>query len=143
MRRSSLQSDSESVTEGFGEKLAPELLGQKTFLFGELGVGKTTFIRGLAKGLGVRTKIKSPTFVGEHIHAIPGKGNLIHLDFYRAESLEVEKAERLQELFSGNETIVVEWGERLPKKLLPKERAELRFKELRSGERKINFAKFP
>lgn len=142
MEKARLQSDSESVTEGFGECLAPKLLGQKIFLFGELGVGKTTFIRGLARGFSVRTKIKSPTFVGEHVHAIPGKGHLIHLDLYRVESLEVEKTERLQELFTSKETVVVEWGERLPKKLLPKKRIELKFRELKNGQRKINFAKF-
>lgn len=129
-------------TEQLGERLAEQLKGKKVFLFGDLGVGKTTFLRGLAKGLKISLKIKSPTFVGEHIHEIPKNGKLIHLDLYRAESLEIEKVERLQELFSGGETVVVEWSERLSKKLLPKKRVELRFRELKSGERKIGLREF-
>ncbi|MFH0833920.1 MAG: tRNA (adenosine(37)-N6)-threonylcarbamoyltransferase complex ATPase subunit type 1 TsaE [Patescibacteria group bacterium] len=127
--------------EALGEALAPKLRGQKILLFGELGVGKTTFLRGLARGLKIKSKIKSPTFVGEHIHKISAAEKLIHLDLYRAESLEVEKVERLQELFASRNTVVIEWSERLPKKFLPKKRIELRFHELKSGERKITLGR--
>ena len=137
MKKSIFRTVSPEQTEQLGKRLAKGFLGKKIFLFGDLGVGKTTFLRGLACGLGISSKIKSPTFVGEHIHEIPKNENLIHLDLYRAESLEVEKEERLRELFSGSETVVVEWSERLPKKLLPRQRVELRFRELRSGERRI------
>ncbi|MFH0776206.1 MAG: tRNA (adenosine(37)-N6)-threonylcarbamoyltransferase complex ATPase subunit type 1 TsaE [Patescibacteria group bacterium] len=126
-----------ATTEALGEALASRFRGQKILLFGELGVGKTTFLRGLARGLRIKSKIKSPTFVGEHIHKISPTEKLIHLDLYRVESLEVEKAERLQELFVSRDTVVIEWSERLPKKLLPQKRIELRFSELKSGERKI------
>jgi len=105
-------------------------------------VGKTTFLRGLARGLEIKSKIKSPTFVGEHIHEISKDGKLIHLDLYRAESLEIEKIERLQELFASAETVVVEWSERLPKKMLPRKRVELRFRELQNEVRRITLAKF-
>ena len=128
--------------ETLGESLAADLRGRKIFLFGDLGVGKTTFLRGLARGLGVCSKIKSPTFVGEHIHKISSSENLIHLDLYRAESLEVEKAERLRELFASKDTVAIEWSERLPKKFLPQKRVELKLEELKSGEREIKFAKF-
>jgi tRNA threonylcarbamoyladenosine biosynthesis protein TsaE len=140
--KSSFRSNDTAETEVFGEKLASKLLDKKIFLFGDLGVGKTTFLRGLARGLRIKSKIKSPTFVGEHLHRVSSKGDLIHLDLYRTESLEVEKIERLQELFSSDDTVVVEWSERLPKKLLPKRRVELRFRELKSGERRITLAKF-
>ncbi len=148
MKKSIHRSQSSEQTEAFGENLAPQFLGKKIFLFGDLGVGKTTFLRGLAKGLKIRSKIKSPTFVGEHIHKISKGKELTHLDLYRTEpllsqgqALEVEKEERLLELFSSNETVVVEWSERLPKKLLPKKRIELRFSELKSGVRKIGIVK--
>lgn len=131
------QSKNAEETEVFGERIATQLLGKKIFLFGDLGVGKTTFLRGMARGLRMRSKIKSPTFVGEHVHKVPNRGNLIHLDLYRAESLEVEKTERLQELFSSDDTVVVEWSECLPKILLPKKRVELKFQELKSGTREI------
>ncbi|MFH1546767.1 MAG: tRNA (adenosine(37)-N6)-threonylcarbamoyltransferase complex ATPase subunit type 1 TsaE [Patescibacteria group bacterium] len=142
MSKSIFKTASSAQTEQLGERLACKFLGKKVFLFGDLGVGKTTFLRGLASGLGIPSKIKSPTFVGEHIHEIPKKGNLIHLDLYRAESLEIEKIERLQELFSSGETVVAEWSERLPKNLLPKKRVELRFRELKSGGRRISSREF-
>lgn len=135
--KSIYQTNDSAATEALGESLAPQLRGQKVFLFGDLGLGKTTFLRGLARGLGVNAKIKSPTFVGEHVHQISSTEKLIHLDLYRAESLEVEKVERLQELFASRDTVVVEWSERLPKKLLPQKRIELRFSELKNGDRKI------
>lgn len=142
MKKSIYKTVSSTQTETFGEKIAKQLKGKKVFLFGDLGVGKTTFLRGLAKGLKISSKIKSPTFVGEHIHKISKSENLIHLDLYRIESLEIEKEERLRELFENLDTIVVEWSERLPKKLLPKKRVELRFSELKNEVRKISWREF-
>ena len=80
-------------TESLGESLASRFRGQKVFLFGDLGVGKTTFLRGLARGFKIKSKIKSPTFVGEHEHSISKNEKLIHLDLFRTETLEVEKIE--------------------------------------------------
>lgn len=141
--KSNYETTNSLETEVLGESLAAKLRGQKIFLFGDLGVGKTTFLRGLARGLNIRSKIKSPTFVGEHVHTITKNEKLIHLDLYRAESLEVEKVERLQELFDSRDTVVVEWSEHLPKKLLPRKRVELRFRELKSGVRKIKITEKP
>ncbi|MCF7836647.1 tRNA (adenosine(37)-N6)-threonylcarbamoyltransferase complex ATPase subunit type 1 TsaE [Candidatus Gracilibacteria bacterium] len=140
--KSIFQTVDSDETETLGEQLASQFRGQKIFLFGDLGVGKTTFLRGLARGLKISSKIKSPTFVGEHIHKTSDKENLIHLDLYRAESLEIEKIERLQELFNSQDTVVMEWSERLPKKMLPKKRVELRFRELQNEVRRITLAKF-
>ena len=128
--------------EALGAALAPKLRGRKILLFGDLGVGKTTFLRGLARGLKIKSKIKSPTFVGEHIHEISPTEKLIHIDLYHAEKLSLEKIERLHELFTSKNTVAIEWSERLPKKFLPKKRVELRFSELKNGERKITIAKF-
>ena len=133
---------SSEETEVFGESLAGKFRGQKIFLFGDLGVGKTTFLRGLARGFKIKTKIKSPTFVGEHEHSISKNEKLIHLDLYRSEILLLEKIERLRELFESSATVVIEWSEKLPRKFLPKKRVEIKFRELKNGVRKITFAKF-
>jgi tRNA threonylcarbamoyladenosine biosynthesis protein TsaE len=140
--KSIYQTTNSLETETLGESLASEFRGQKIFLFGDLGLGKTTFLRGLARGFKIKSKIKSPTFVGEHIHSISKTEKLIHLDLYRSESLGVEKIERLQELFISPNTIVVEWSERLPRKFFPQKRIELRFRELKSGVRRINLREF-
>jgi len=141
-KKSTFKTTEASATEQLGKRLALQIRGQKVFLFGDLGIGKTTFLRGLACGLKISSKIKSPTFVGEHIHKISKNENLVHLDLYRDESLGIEKIERLQELFTSFETVVVEWSERLSKKLLPRKRVEVEFSESKSGERRINFVEY-
>jgi len=128
-------------TEALGKSLAPEFRSQKIFLFGNLGVGKTTFLRGLARGFKIKSKVKSPTFVGEYEHAISKSEKLIHLDLYRSETFGIEKTERLRELFESSETVVVEWSERLPRKFLPQKKIEIRFWELKNGVRKITLEK--
>ena len=142
MRKSIFKTTSFHETERLGERLARKFLGKKVFLFGDLGVGKTTFLRGLARSFKIPSKIKSPTFVGERLHKIPKNGKLIHLDLFRAESLEIEKIERLRELFNSAETVVAEWSERIPKKLLPEKRVEIKFRELKNGERRISLWEF-
>jgi tRNA threonylcarbamoyladenosine biosynthesis protein TsaE len=137
MKKSITKTASSEETEAFGSKIAQQLLGQKVFLFGDLGVGKTTFLRGLARGLTIQSRIKSPTFVGEHIHKISDTMLLIHLDLYRHEFLAVEEIERLQELFGSDDMVVVEWSEMLPSELLPRKRVELKFRELDGGVREI------
>jgi tRNA threonylcarbamoyladenosine biosynthesis protein TsaE len=136
--------DSTEATEALGRLSASQFLNQKIFLFGDLGVGKTTFLRGLASGFKIKTKIKSPTFVGEHLHAIDSKHVFLHLDFYRAESLPAEVVARLHEMFTAkNTTVAIEWSEKLPHSLLPKERIEIYFQDCGGEKREITFVVFP
>jgi tRNA threonylcarbamoyl adenosine modification protein YjeE len=84
-------------------------------LSGELGAGKTLFVRAIGDFLGARG-VKSPTFATESVHAIPGKSfSLAHADLYRLDSVEPgsHAALRLEEyLFDGSSLLLVEWGER-------------------------------
>lgn len=139
--KSTFETSSATETELLGRRLAAELSGQKIFLFGGIGVGKTTFLRGLAAGLGVRSKIKSPTFVGEHCHQTAHGESLTHFDFYRTENCSAEILARLTELFADkNATVAIEWSERIPQKMLPHNRIELRFTELKNGARQISLS---
>lgn len=135
--------DSAEATEALGILFAGQFFNQKIFLFGDLGVGKTTFLRGFARGLGVKSKIKSPTFVGEHLHTIDSRRSFLHLDFYRAEELSPATMARLDEMFVAPDiTVAIEWSEKLPRKLLPKERVEIYFRDLGGERRTITFAVF-
>ncbi len=80
-------------------------------LHGDLGLGKTTLVRGLARGLGVLHGVKSPSFA---IHlTYPGRVRLHHVDLYRL-SREADVAELgLDDVFGRDGVVVVEWGERL------------------------------
>lgn len=87
-------------------ELAETLRGKEVIcLEGELGAGKTTFVRGLAEGLGIREgyQVRSPTFTLVNVYPTR-MGDLIHIDLYRAKDVEVEE-------FIGQGIVAVEWGE--------------------------------
>lgn len=107
-------SRSEEETRRVGRRLAARLLeGGVVLLEGDLGVGKTVFVRGLAEGLGVDPgEIQSPSFtlVREH-HG--ERGRLLHIDLHRLTPKEVPGV-GLEEWLAGPGVKVVEWAERLP-----------------------------
>jgi tRNA threonylcarbamoyladenosine biosynthesis protein TsaE len=86
--------------------------GDRFLLEGELGAGKTTFVQGLARGLGVTDSVSSPSFVIERQYR--GRLTLYHVDVYRLDSIEPELRETLEEHLFGDGVSAVEWAERLP-----------------------------
>ena len=82
-----LKSYSCEQTEKIGESFAKTLKGTETIaLYGDLGAGKTAFVRGIAKGLGVFDSVSSPTFA--IVNHYKGKFNIFHFDMYRIETLD-------------------------------------------------------
>ena len=90
-----------------GERLRP---GDVVLLSGELGAGKTTFVRGVAQGIGSHAPVASPTF--QLVRVYPGRVQLAHVDLYRVENSSELRDLGLEEL-AGQGAVVVEWGERL------------------------------
>jgi tRNA threonylcarbamoyladenosine biosynthesis protein TsaE len=125
-------------TQKLGEKMGRDLAFDKLrprilCLYGDLGSGKTTFIQGVAKGLGVKRRIISPTFVFIKQY----NSHFYHVDLYRIEKAEEAKGLGLEEIFSDSQAVVaVEWAEKI-KKILPKKRIDIQFKYLNYNERKI------
>ena len=105
-----------------GKVLAP---GDVVALHGELGSGKTEFVRGLTQGLKVppEEQVGSPSFVLAHLYR--GRLTLVHLDLYRLENLPPELLPDLEEYLSGPQVCAIEWAERLGE-LLPPEYLEVR-----------------
>ena len=101
-------------TERFGLELAGELkAGDVIALTGDLGAGRTTLAKSIAKGLGVRENVTSPTFtiVCEYMS---GRLPLFHFDLYRIGSEEEAFEAGLEEYFSRGGVSVIEWAERVP-----------------------------
>lgn len=120
-----------------GEKLAGELSrGDVVALYGDLGSGKTTFTKGIGKGLGVKNprRINSPTFVliKEYGARIP----MYHLDLYRLDRLQDIEALAVAEYIYGDGVIIIEWAEKM-KKILPKQHIAVRFIIKGENEREI------
>lgn len=122
-----------------GEKIGTSLTGGEIIaLEGDLGSGKTTFIQGLAKGLGVSSVVISPTFI--LMRAYPaGEKNFYHLDLYRLEGElegEIENLGLLDLWGRKENVVVIEWAEKITK-LLPKDTKVINFEYLGENERKI------
>jgi tRNA threonylcarbamoyladenosine biosynthesis protein TsaE len=103
---------SENETIALGRELARTLSpGAVVALYGELGAGKTAFVRGLADGLGVRARVSSPTFT--IVNEYPGQLPLFHFDMYR-----VGTSDELFELgwddyLERGGVVAVEWSENI------------------------------
>ena len=106
-------SHSESETRAIAAALAPTLMpGSVILLSGDLGAGKTAFVRGLAAGLGLDPdEVTSPTFTIVHEYR-GGRLPLIHVDLYRLDRAELDDIGLDQDLAEEGVT-AVEWSERL------------------------------
>jgi tRNA threonylcarbamoyladenosine biosynthesis protein TsaE len=99
-------------TQAIGERLGARLeAGDVVACIGELGAGKTCFLQGLARGLGVQADVTSPTFV--LINQYRGRLPVYHVDAYRTESLTELVDLGVEELFHGDGVAVVEWADKL------------------------------
>jgi tRNA threonylcarbamoyladenosine biosynthesis protein TsaE len=104
-------STSAAETEAIGERLGTRLrAGDMVLLKGELGAGKTTLVRGVARGAGSAAPVASPTF--QLVRIYPGRVQLAHIDLYRIEKPSELGDLGLDELLLQG-AVVVEWGDRL------------------------------
>ena len=98
-------------TERIGERLAQSLTGNEFIaLYGGMGMGKTAFVRGLARGLDIRDEVTSPTFA--LVHEYTGKFRLYHFDMYRVEGWDDLYSTGFFD-YEGRGVIVTEWSENI------------------------------
>jgi tRNA threonylcarbamoyladenosine biosynthesis protein TsaE len=125
---------SEDETIELGEKLASALPKQcVVLLIGNLGAGKTTLVKGIAKGLGAALpdEVTSPTFTLIHEYG----RSVYHIDLYRLDTAREVLSLGLDEFFDREAVVLIEWGERFPD-LMPANRIEIRI-EADGDEREI------
>lgn len=134
-----ITSHSVDETIAVGERMAGECQrGAVLALHGELGAGKTALVKGLARGLGIRQEVTSPTFTLIHEYR-GGRLPLYHVDLYRLESPDQAMAIGLEDYLPGDGVTVIEWPERL-RDLLPANTWHLFFKVVDETTRTIRAA---
>jgi len=112
-------SRSAEETQALGERLGARLgRGDVVACIGPLGAGKTCFLQGLARGLGVTTAVTSPTFV--LVNQYRGRVPVYHVDAYRTGSLTELVDLGLEEMLHGEGVTIVEWADKLLPLLPPR-----------------------
>ncbi len=105
-------SSSAAETENFAASLAKEIKGATVIaFFGGLGVGKTAFTRGLAKGMGIDADVSSPTFA--IVNDYGGKPPLVHFDMYKVESWDDLYSSGFFDYLDMGAVLAVEWSENI------------------------------
>lgn len=135
-----VKTNSPKETQKVAQKLAKGLIpGDVVALYGNLGSGKTVFVQGLAKGLNIKRNITSPTFVFMRSYPFAHKRNqatFYHLDLYRGEDKSDFRSLGLDEIFSPDSIVVLEWAEKI-KNSLPKKRIDVTIENINEKTRKI------
>lgn len=128
-------------TQEIGQKFAKTLNnGNVLCLYGNLGSGKTSFVQGLARGLGIDKRIISPTFIIIRSYILK-KSNFYHVDLYRISGSNDLISLGLPELIDSKENILaIEWAEKL-EEFLPRNRIDLRFEQIGDNTRKISIGR--
>jgi tRNA threonylcarbamoyladenosine biosynthesis protein TsaE len=110
MSQPGLISNSSGQTEAVAAELAARLnAGDVVLVSGELGAGKTTFVRGACRALGVGTVVTSPTYTIGQVYAAAGGLEIAHLDLYRLDSMRREDPALLDDYLTPQRIGFVEW----------------------------------
>lgn len=110
--RRGVSTASAEETEALATELAEALPADTTLaLHGDLGVGKTTFVRGLARGMGITDSVTSPTFSIYTLYR--GKRTLVHLDAYRLETAQEIDDLLLEDFLTSPYCLAIEWPEKI------------------------------
>ncbi len=129
------KSSSRAQTEAFAEAYAKNLTaGDVLLLDGDMGAGKTVFAKGLAKGLGIREEVTSPTYAYMNDY----DGRLFHYDCYRIESVAQAENLGLADYFDMGGICLIEWAQNIAP-LLPARTKRIRIRKISETEREIEY----
>lgn len=139
--------DSAEETKKIGRDFADRLKGHKGIilaLVGDLGSGKTTFVQGLAEGLGIKEKIISPTFILQRQYEVPKNKspitNFYHIDLYRLEGdieNEITKIGLKDAWCKPENIVVIEWADKA-RESIPASAIWITFEQINENMRKIS-----
>jgi tRNA threonylcarbamoyladenosine biosynthesis protein TsaE len=130
--------DSSESTEQLAEKVGQALKGGEVIeLISDLGGGKTTFVRGLARGAHSKDKVASPTFTIGKVYETD-KFTIHHFDFYRLSEAGVVADELAEVVGDPKAVVVIEWGD-VVQHVLPQERITISITQTPDGARNFSF----
>jgi tRNA threonylcarbamoyladenosine biosynthesis protein TsaE len=138
------ESHNTGETESLGERWGREAKsGLVIALSGDLGAGKTQLVKGIARGLGITTRVHSPTFTLVNIYT-GGRLTLYHLDLYRLETTDQILSAGLEEYLKPEGLAVIEWAERWLNDVqsFPAGLRRVRIETLSENERRISYEDF-
>lgn len=133
---------SAAETKNLGKAIGQACRGGEVFsVSGNLGAGKTTFLQGLALGLGIAGRVNSPTFNILKIYKTK-KGSMVkffcHIDAYRLSGAKDLEALGIREILNAKDTVTaVEWAEKV-KSVFPKNTIKIKAKHITDNEREFN-----
>ena len=137
MAEFTFKSESLEDTQALAEAIGRALRGREVIeLISDIGGGKTTFVKGLAKGLDVHDTVQSPTFTISRIYNARDDLELHHFDFYRLNEAGIVADELAESLHQPNVITAVEWGE-IVHDVLPAQRITVRLTSLGDTERTV------
>jgi tRNA threonylcarbamoyladenosine biosynthesis protein TsaE len=129
-------STSPEETIQFGVEIGKRLAGNETIaLFGELGAGKTTLVKGIVSGLGIKKRVKSPSFVMITEYT-EGKKKVYHIDLYRIKGEEEAEGIGLFDYLAAPGVKIIEWAEKV-EGFLPKGTLRITLKICSAEKREI------
>jgi len=123
--------ETQKLGESFSKNLKP---GNVVALIGNLAVGKTSFVKGVLRGLDYKYEVTSPTFT--LINEYYAKSKVIHVDFYREENITRWNELGFQNMINSDSIILIEWADLIPD-LLPNIDYKLHFEHNGEDKRKI------
>ena len=121
-----------------GEFLAANTAKNVIAFYGEMGVGKTTFIKAICRKLGVVDQVSSPTFSLINEYKTSASDSIFHFDFYRIENIEEVYDIGYEDYFYSGNLCLIEWPEMI-EDLLPANHLKVRITELPNKSRKLEF----
>ena len=122
-------------TENLGKSFADHVKsGEVILLYGDLGSGKTTFVKGILKGLGFSNGVTSPTF--SLINEYEAIKRVIHIDCYREENLQRWINLGIEDYFNGSNIVIVEWPEILSN-IIPDNVVKIKIKHVQENIREF------
>lgn len=142
MANTAIRTRSLKETEELGERLGSRMRpGDVLCLSGQLGAGKTAITRGIARGWGSEIPATSPTFTLINRYEREQKDHyLYHVDAYRLNSREDALSTGIEDIFYGEDIVVIEWPERLDKMLIPSNAIHVTIAMVADDERELTFA---